>query len=159
MPLRIVEAVEAVNAARKRRMVSRIVEACGGDVRGKRIGVLGVTFKSGTDDVRDSPSLVILPALQALGARLAVFDPAGMAEAQKRLPGLTWKPDAYETAKDASALVILTEWEAFGRLDLKRLKTLMQTPLMIDLRNVLSPGEAKAQGFAYHSIGRSAARR
>ncbi|SNB66488.1 UDP-glucose dehydrogenase [Arboricoccus pini] len=158
VPLRIVEAVEAANAARKLKMVSRIVAACDGKVRGKRIGVLGVTFKSGTDDVRDSPSLVVLPALQELGAKLCVFDPAGMEEARKRLPGLTWAQNAYETAQDATALVILTEWEAFGSLDLDQLKTLMHTPVIIDLRNVLSPAAARARGFAYHSIGRPKAR-
>jgi UDPglucose 6-dehydrogenase len=154
-PLRIVEAVVNVNEHRKRRMVRKIVDAMGGQIAGKTIGVLGVTFKPNTDDMRDSPSLVILPALRAEGAKVRAFDPEGMAEAAKLLPEIDWCEGPYDPAIGADALVVLTEWNVFRGLDLERLKSEMHTPLLIDLRNIFDPERVAMAGFAYASIGRS----
>jgi UDPglucose 6-dehydrogenase len=152
--LAIVEAVVQVNDARKRRMAARIVAACGGNVAGKTLAVLGLTFKPNTDDMRDSPSLSILPALIAAGAAVRAYDPEGMAEAKALLPALVYCDDAYETMASADALVILTEWNAFRALDLARVGTLLATPLVIDLRNIYTPEEMVAAGLSYISIGR-----
>jgi len=154
--LRIVEAVVNVNEHRKRRMVKKIVDAMGGQIAGKTVGVLGVTFKPNTDDMRDSPSLVILPALRAEGARVRAFDPEGMKEAAKLLPEIEWCEGPYDPAAGADALVVLTEWNVFRGLDLDRLKDEMRTPLLIDLRNIFDPEQVAAVGFAYTGIGRSA---
>ncbi len=153
-PLRIVETVVAVNDARKRRMADKIIAACGGSVSGKAIGVLGVTFKPNTDDMRDAPSLVILPALQEAGARIRAFDPAGMGEARALLDGIAWCEDAYAVAEGADALVILTEWNAFRALDLERLGAAMRARVLVDLRNIYEPDEAAAAGFRYVCVGR-----
>jgi UDPglucose 6-dehydrogenase len=158
LPLRIVETVISVNEGRKRRMIRKILEACGGRLDGKRIGVLGVTFKPNTDDMRDSPSLVILPALQAEGAHVRAFDPAGMAEARKHLSDIEWAEDPYDAVMGADAIVILTEWNVFRGLDLARARGLVRTPLIIDLRNVFDPAQAAGAGFTYVSIGRTTAR-
>lgn len=156
VPMRIVDAVVRVNDERKRKMVYKIINACGGSVTGKKIAVLGLTFKPNTDDMRDSPSLVIVPALQGAGAEIAAYDPEGMAEAKKSLPDITYCPDAYATLKDADAVVIITEWNQFRALDLKRVKSLMKNPLLIDLRNVYARADAAREGFEYVGIGKGA---
>ena len=156
-PLRIVETVVSVNDHRKRRMVHKVIGACGGSVAGKRIGVLGVTFKPNTDDMRDSPSLVILPALQAEGAEIFAFDPEGMQEAAKMLDGVTWCDDPYAVAEGADALVVVTEWNIFRGLDLDRIRDVMRTPSIVDLRNIFEPETVARAGFAYASIGRPTA--
>jgi len=155
-PLRIVEAVVGVNEGRKRKMIRKITDAMGGQVGGRTIGILGVTFKPNTDDMRDSPSLVILPALAAEGAKLRAFDPEGMDEARTMLPEVQWCEGPYECAEAADALVVLTEWNVFRGLDLDRLRRLMRVPLLVDLRNIFDPTEVSRAGFAYHSIGRPA---
>ncbi len=152
--VRIVETVADVNEARKRDMADKIVAACGGSVKGKSIAVLGLTFKPNTDDMRDAPSLVIVPALKAAGASVRAFDPAGMAEAKDRLDGVAWCDDAYAAMAGADALVILTEWNEFRALDLGRIKGLLKTPLMIDLRNIYEPDDLAAAGFRYVCVGR-----
>jgi UDPglucose 6-dehydrogenase len=154
-PLSIVDTVLRVNDARKRRMADRIVAACGGDIVGKRLAVLGLTFKPNTDDMRDSPSLSILPVLHESGAELRVFDPEGMEEARKLMPDLEYCTDAYATMQGADALILITEWNEFRALDIERMKSLLKTPLVIDLRNIYRPDEMEAAGFMYHSIGRS----
>ncbi|GEO38833.1 UDP-glucose 6-dehydrogenase [Skermanella aerolata] len=153
-PLRIVETVVDINDKRKKSMADRIVEACGGDVDGKTIAVLGVTFKPNTDDMRDSPSLDIIPALQAKGAVIRAFDPAGQHEAEKLLPGVTWCGDTYETLEGASVIALLTEWNEFRVLDFKRARELMKTPVLVDLRNVYNPDDMEMAGFAYTCVGR-----
>jgi UDPglucose 6-dehydrogenase len=154
--LEIVETVVRVNEARKRAMADRIIAACGGSVAGKRLAVLGLTFKPNTDDMRDAPSLVILPALLTAGAEIRAFDPEGMEEAKKLLPGLSYCADPYEAMAAADALILLTEWNAFRALDLERAKSLLRTPLVIDLRNIYEPQQMIAAGLAYVSIGRPA---
>jgi UDPglucose 6-dehydrogenase len=154
-PLAIIETVLEVNDSRKRRMANRIAAICGGDVAGKTLAVLGLTFKPNTDDMRDSPSLAILPPLVEAGATVRVFDPEGMAEAQKLMPQLTYCSDAYDTMHGADALVLITEWNEFRGLDLGRVQRLLRNPVVIDLRNIYKPEEMTAAGLAYHSIGRS----
>ena len=153
--MRIVDSVVSVNAARKKKMADRVVEVCGGDVKGKTIAVLGTTFKPNTDDMRESPSLDIIPALQAKGAVVKAYDPAGMAEAKKLLSGVEWCTDSYTALKGADAVVLVTEWNEFRSLDLERMKSLMKRPIMVDLRNVYDPGTMIEAGFTYKSIGRS----
>jgi UDPglucose 6-dehydrogenase len=152
---RLIEAVVDVNAARKKQMADKIVDAFGG-VAGKTIAVLGVTFKPNTDDMRDAPSLDIIPALQTAGAKVRAFDPEGMTEAAKMLPGVTWTKNSYEAMTGADGVTILTEWNDFRALNLARAKSLLKQPLMIDLRNIYLPAEMAAAGFRYHSIGRKA---
>ena len=156
-PMRIVETVVAVNDARKRKMAQRIRVACGGSVAGKTLAVLGLTFKPNTDDMREAPSLVILPALQHDGATIRVFDPEGMDEARELMPELTYCKDAYEAMTGADALVILTEWNEFRSLNLKRMRECLRQPVVVDLRNVYGPGDMSAAGFIYHGIGRPSA--
>ena len=153
-PLRIVETVVDINGKRKRRMADKVVEACGGSVKGKTLAVLGLTFKPNTDDMRESPSLDIVPALQAAGATVRAYDPEGMKEAQAMLGNVVWCDDAYKAMTGADALVIVTEWNAFRALDLKRIKALLKTPVMVDLRNIYKPHEMIEAGFQYTSIGR-----
>ena len=153
-PLRIVETVVAVNAERKKRMADKVIAACGGSVAGKTIGVLGVTFKPNTDDMRDSPSLDIIPALQAAGGKIKAFDPEGMDEARKLLQNIAWCDDPYAVMDQADVVVILTEWNQFRALDLVRMRGLLRRPLMVDLRNIYKPSDMAAAGFDYHSIGR-----
>ncbi|MBV8492199.1 MAG: UDP-glucose/GDP-mannose dehydrogenase family protein, partial [Alphaproteobacteria bacterium] len=148
------ETVVRANDARKRRMADRIVAALGGDVAGKSLAVLGLTFKPNTDDMRDSPSLSILPVLHEAGAQVRAFDPEGMAEAKRLLPEIAYCGDAYETMAGADALILITEWNEFRALDLGRVKRLMRSPVIIDLRNIYKPEEMAAAGLAYHSIGR-----
>jgi UDPglucose 6-dehydrogenase len=152
-PTRLVEAVVDVNANRKKRMADKIISAFGG-VAGKTVAVLGVTFKPNTDDMRDSPSLDIIPALQAAGARVTAFDPEGMHEAEKLLPGVTWAKGTYEAMAGADGVVILTEWNQFRALDFSRMKTTLKRPLLVDLRNIYTPREVADAGFEYHSVGR-----
>jgi len=153
-PLKIVEAVVAVNEARKLAMADRVVAALGGSVKGCTIAALGLTFKPNTDDMRDSPSLGILPALQKAGAVIRAFDPEGMVEAKKLMPDLTYCRDAYDCMTGADALVLITEWNEFRALDLGRVKSLLRQPILIDLRNVYNPAEMAEAGFRYGSIGR-----
>ncbi len=153
-PARIVETVASANEARKARMAQKVIAACGGSVRHKTIGVLGLTFKPNTDDMRDSPSLSIIPALIEAGATVRGYDPRGVDEARKLLDGVAWCADSYATAVDADALVIITEWNEFRALDLDRIKALMHHPLIVDLRNIYRPGEMVTAGFDYVSIGR-----
>jgi UDPglucose 6-dehydrogenase len=155
-PLAIVETVVRVNDARKERMADKIIAACGGNVAGKTLAVLGLTFKPNTDDMRDSPSLAILPRLAAAGATICAYDPEGMGEAKQMLPNLVYCADAYETMEGADALVLLTEWNAFRALDLARVSALLAAPLVIDLRNIYQPHEMVAAGLSYVSIGRPA---
>ena len=151
-PARVVESVVEVNEARKIRMADKIATAIG-DVSGKTIAVLGLTFKPNTDDMRDAPSLVIVPALQAAGAKIRAYDPEGMREAGKLLD-LELCEDAYTALSGADAVVILTEWNEFRALDLNRVKTLMKTAVMIDLRNIYPPAQMAEAGFRYVSVGR-----
>ena len=153
--MRIVDSVVGVNAARKKKMADRVVAACKGDVKGKTIAVLGTTFKPNTDDMRESPSLDIVPALQAKGARIKAYDPAGMEEAKKLLSGVEWCGDAYAAIDGADAIVLVTEWNEFRSLDLERVKSLMKQPVMVDLRNVYDPAAMAEAGFTYKSLGRS----
>jgi len=157
-PLAIVETVVAVNQARKRQMADKIAAACGGELAGKSLAVLGLTFKPNTDDMRDAPSLEILPRLAAAGARIRAFDPEGMDEAKKLMPELVYCQDAYQTMEGADALVLLTEWNEFRGLDLGRARDLLASPLVIDLRNIYQPHEMAAAGLSYVSIGRPAQR-
>ena len=156
-PLTIVETVIEANRSRKLAMIDKIIDACGGSVAGKTIAVLGVTFKPNTDDMRDAPALVILPALIEAGARLKAYDPEGMANARSEIDGVEWCDDAYSAMAEADAVVILTEWNAFRALDLARVKQLMAAPVMIDLRNVYDPESMAKAGFRYVCVGRGTA--
>ena len=153
-PQRIVETVVQINDQRKRAMARRIVTACGNNVRGKKIGILGLTFKPNTDDIRDSPALAIVAALQDAGAKITAYDPQGMSSFKRIFPEVHYGGDAYQCAERAHALVIVTEWEAFRALDLKRIKSVMADPLMVDMRNIYPPGVVAAQGVRYVGIGR-----
>jgi UDPglucose 6-dehydrogenase len=154
VPQKIVETVIAVNDTQKRRMVDKIWDLCGGRVAGCRIAVLGVTFKPETDDMREAPSLTIVPALIGAGAHVHVVDPQGRREGEALLPGVTWEDDAYAAAAGAHAVVMLTEWNQFRGIDLARLASVMAVPRMADLRNVFDMETATAAGFAYVSVGR-----
>ncbi len=156
-PSRIIESVIDVNATRKKRMADKIIDAFGG-VKGKTVAILGVTFKPNTDDMRDSPSLDIIPALQQAGATVRAFDPEGMAEAEKLLPGVKWTQNGYEAMTGADGVAILTEWNEFRALDFARTKALLKRPLMVDLRNIYTPREMLEAGFEYHSVGRTPVR-
>jgi UDPglucose 6-dehydrogenase len=153
-PIGLIETTVEFNEARKRHMVERIVAAAEGSVAGKTVGVLGLTFKPNTDDMRDAPSLVILPELARRGARIQAHDPVGVEEAKKLMPGLGYCDDAYDAAAGADVLVILTEWNSYRALDLKRIKGLMKSASILDLRNVYRPDEVAALGFRYVSLGR-----
>ncbi len=156
-PVRIVDTVVEVNAARKRAMADKIITAMGGDVSGKTIGVLGLAFKPNTDDMRDAPALDILPALTAAGATVKAFDPESMDEAKELMDDITFTNNAWEALDGADAMVLITEWDQFRALDLERLKSTLTSPIVVDLRNVYSPAEMKARGFEYTSIGRPGA--
>ena len=155
-PTRLIETVVSVNDQRKTRMARKIVTACGGSVAGKRIAVLGLAFKPNTDDMRDAPSLAIIPALQAAGAEIVAYDPESMEQAKPLLSGVSFAAGAYDCIEGADALVIVTEWNAFRALDLKRVKAGLKAPVVVDLRNIYRPQEMKSLGFAYHGIGRGA---
>jgi UDPglucose 6-dehydrogenase len=152
-PARIVETVVSVNEARKTQMARKVIEAFGG-VKDKTVAVLGLTFKPNTDDMRDAPSLVILPMLQAEGARVRAYDPEGRREAAKLLD-VEFCDDTYQALDGADGVVILTEWNEFRALDLARVKSLLATPLMVDLRNIYRPKQMAEAGFIYVSIGRA----
>jgi len=156
VPMQITEAVIKVNEEVKRRMVDKLLDLCDGSFNGKVIAVLGVTFKPNTDDMRDAPALTIVPALVGGGAKVRVTDPQGRHEGEALLPGVNWVDDAYKAARNADLVVILTEWNEFRGLDLKRVAKHMTTPRMADLRNIYSTKDAKRAGFdAYISIGRT----
>jgi UDPglucose 6-dehydrogenase len=154
-PIRIVETVVAVNDQRKRAMARKVLTAAGGNLRGKTVAVLGLTFKPNTDDMRDSPSIPLITALQDMGAQVRAYDPEGMEPAREVLRDVTYTESAYECAKGADALVIVTEWEQFRALDLEAIKAAMTTPVMVDLRNVYPPEDVARHGFAYTGIGRA----
>jgi UDPglucose 6-dehydrogenase len=153
-PLRIVEAVVAVNDTRKRAMARKVSAALKGEVRGTTVAVLGLTFKPNTDDMREAPSIPIITALQDMGATVRAYDPEGMEQAKHYVSDVAFCRDAYDCAQGASALVIVTEWEQFRALDFDRLKSVMKRRVLVDLRNVYRPDEVARNGFAYESIGR-----
>jgi len=154
-PLSLVEQVEKVNTERKIAMAGRIEAAVGGSARDKTVGVLGVTFKPNTDDMREAPSLVILPMLQARGARIRAYDPQGCPKAQEVLSGVEWCDSALEAAEGADVLVVLTEWNEFRALDLKRVRQVMLGNVLVDLRNMYPEALAEDAGFIYHGLGRT----
>jgi UDPglucose 6-dehydrogenase len=156
VPLRILEAVASVNDIRKRAMARKVSAMFGGTLRGKSVAVLGLTFKPNTDDMREAPSLSLITALQDMGARVRVFDPAGMSQAKVVLKNVDYCESAYECADGADALVIATEWEQFRALDLERLRDIMACPVIVDLRNIYRPEDMSRHGFAYSSVGRQA---
>jgi UDPglucose 6-dehydrogenase len=153
-PMRIVETVAAVNDQRKRAMGRKVIAACGGEVRGKSIALLGLTFKPNTDDMRDAPAIAIVSALQDAGALIRAYDPEGMEQARLTLEDVTYANDVYSCAEGAECLVIVTEWDAFRALDFKRLKTIMKTPVLVDMRNIYNPEEARRAGLSYFGVGR-----
>ena len=153
-PLRIVEAVAAVNDTRKRAMARKVAAVLGGELRGKTVAILGLTFKPNTDDMREAPSVPLITALQDMGAKVRVYDPVGMEQAKSLIGNVAFCKDAYSCAESASALVIVTEWEQFRALDFERLKTVMAQPVLVDLRNVYRPEEVVRHGFIYESVGR-----
>jgi UDPglucose 6-dehydrogenase len=154
-PIRIVETVAHVNETRKRAMARKVVAAVGSSLRGKTIAILGLTFKPNTDDMRDAPSIPLITALHDMGAKVRAYDPVGMEQAKKMLPELAYCEDAYECAKGADALVIVTEWEQFRALDLDQIKKVMnERPAVVDLRNIYLPKDVRQFGFVYESVGR-----
>ena len=155
-PTRIVEAVVAVNEARKRAMGRKVIDALGGpdNARGKKVAMLGLTFKPNTDDMRDSPSIAIALALADAGVEIAAYDPEGMNLAAPLMPEVTMAGNTYEAIEAADAVVIVTEWDAFRALDFDRIKRIAKAPVLVDLRNVYDPAEVRAKGFAYSSVGR-----
>jgi len=152
-PLRLVETVVAVNDQRKRAMARKVIAACGGSVRGKRIALLGLAFKPNTDDMREAPSLAIVTALLDAGAEITAYDPEAMASAKALMPEIAYAPDAYSCLDGADALVIVTEWDAFRALDLDRVKAALRHPVVIDLRNIYRSSEMRERGFTYINVG------
>ena len=155
-PINIVETVISVNEARKQSLAKRVIDACGGSVEGKIVAVLGLAFKPNTDDMREAPSLVLIPALLAAGAVVRAHDPQSVAQAKPLLPGVAFSAGPYEAVEGADALVIVTEWDAYRALDLDRIKQSMKDPVVVDLRNIYRPEEMAAKGFRYWSVGRPA---
>src|SRR3954454_8763246 len=155
VPLRIVEAVLAVNDNRKRAMSRKVASAVGGSLRGKTVAVLGLSFKPDTDDMREAPSIPLITGLLDMGATVRAHDPAGMAQARRELPDIDYCDDPYTCARGANVLVIVTEWVQFRALDLDRLKGEMAQPVMVDLRNIYQPADMAAAGFTYQSVGRA----
>ncbi|WOE75691.1 UDP-glucose dehydrogenase family protein [Alterisphingorhabdus coralli] len=153
-PMRIVESVVKVNDNRKRAMGRKVIDALGGEARGRKVALLGLTFKPNTDDMRDAPSLAIVQALLDAGANITAFDPEGMDIAAELMPEVTMAGSSYEAVTDADAVVIVTEWDAFRALDLKHIAQIAAQPLLVDLRNIYNPEEARAAGLTYHSVGR-----
>lgn len=153
--LRIVETVVAVNDARKRAMARKIIQSLGGAVRGKKIALLGLAFKPNTDDMRDAPSLAIVASLAGDGADVHAYDPESMEQARPLMPEVTFHNDAYSALDGAEAVAIVTEWDAFRALDLDRMKNLMKSPIIIDLRNIYRPADVRKRGFTYLSVGRA----
>ena len=154
-PVRLIETTVAINDARKKAMAGKVAAALDGDLAGKTVALLGLTFKPNTDDMRDAPSLDVAPALMAMGATVQAFDPEGMHEAAKLLEGVQFRDGPYDAVAGADVVVILTEWDQFRALDLDRVKLLMRQPVMVDLRNVYRPEEVRNRGFRYASIGRA----
>jgi UDPglucose 6-dehydrogenase len=154
-PVRLIETTVSINDDRKKAMADRVAKALDGDLKGKTVALLGLTFKPNTDDMRDAPSLDVAPALMAAGATVQAFDPEGMHEASKLLDGVVFKDGPYDAVAGADAVVILTEWDQFRALDLDRVKLLLKQPVMVDLRNVYRPDDMRARGFRYSSIGRA----
>jgi UDPglucose 6-dehydrogenase len=154
-PVRLIETTVAINDARKKAMAGKVAAALDGELAGKTVALLGLTFKPNTDDMRDAPSLDVAPALIAMGATVQAFDPEGMQEASKLLDGVVFKDGPYEAVEGADVVVILTEWDQFRALDLDRVKLLVRQPVMVDLRNVYRPEDLRARGFRYSSIGRA----
>jgi UDPglucose 6-dehydrogenase len=154
-PFTIIETVIAANELRKRALADRIQQAAGGSLQGKKVALLGIAFKAGTDDIRDAAALTLVPELQSRGATLAAFDPVAMDNGRKALHGLQWCADAYSAAIDADVLAILTEWNEFRGLDLRRIAKDMHTPVLIDFRNLFTPADIEGTGLIYHSIGRA----
>ena len=152
--VRLVETTLAVNESRKQQIAGKVAEALAGELAGKLIGVLGLTFKPNTDDMREAPSLAIIPALQAMGARVQAYDPEGH-EARQLLRDVDFKAGPYEAVEGSDCLVIITEWDEFRALDLDRVKLLMRQPIVVDLRNVYRPEELRPRGFTYFSVGRA----
>jgi UDPglucose 6-dehydrogenase len=155
--VRIVDTVVEVNKARKKAMAERVIQAMGGSVRGKTIGVLGLAFKPNTDDMRDAPALDIIPALQAAGARIKAYDPESMHEAGKMLTEVDFCDGPYHAVDGADAMVLITEWDQFRAIDFDRVKKMLKSPVVVDLRNVYQPSDMAKRGFRYVSIGRPAA--
>ena len=153
-PVRLIETTVEVNDARKKAMAGKVAAALNGELAGKTVALLGLTFKPNTDDMRDAPSLDVAPALIAMGARVQAFDPEGMKEAAHLLPEVMFKDGPYDAVEGADVVVILTEWDQFRALDLNRVKQLLRQPVMVDLRNVYRPDDMRARGFRYASIGR-----
>ncbi|NLR69441.1 UDP-glucose/GDP-mannose dehydrogenase family protein [Novosphingobium sp. ERN07] len=153
-PVRLVEAVVKVNDSRKRAMGRKVIEALGGDARGKRVALLGLTFKPNTDDMRDAPSIAIVQTLLDAGAEVVAYDPEGMEAAAALLPDVRMVGNTYAAVEGADAVALVTEWDAFRALDFARLKKLMNAAVMVDLRNVYDPAEVRAAGFEYSSVGR-----
>jgi UDPglucose 6-dehydrogenase len=153
-PMRLIETTISINDNRKRAMGRKVIAAVGGDVRGKTIAVLGLTFKPNTDDMRDSPAISIIQTLQDGGAAVVGYDPEGMQNAAKVIDDITYADDAYNAAAGADAVVIVTEWNQFRALDFARLKSVMRAPLLVDLRNIYRREEVVRHGFDYTSIGR-----
>jgi UDPglucose 6-dehydrogenase len=149
-----VESVVKANDSRKRAMGRKIIQAAGGDVRGKRIGLLGLAFKPNTDDMRDSPSLAIVQSLLDAGAEVVAFDPEAMEMAKPLMPAIDYADNAYDVAEGADAVALVTEWDAFRALDLARIAKSMRNPCLVDLRNVYSRAEVERHGLSYTSIGR-----
>ena len=153
-PIQLVNTVIAVNKLRRGQMADKVIEACGGTVADDNIAILGLTFKPNTDDIRNAPSLDIILALQAAGARISVYDPVGMTAASKHLKGVVWGSSAYDILDGARALVIITEWNEFRALDLGRIRSLMATPLIVDLRNIYGLDDMREEAIRYVSVGR-----
>jgi UDPglucose 6-dehydrogenase len=153
--MRILEAAQAVNDTRKRAMARKVSSVFAGNLRGKTVAVLGLTFKPNTDDMREAPSIPLITALQDMGAKVRVYDPVGMDQAKPVLADVTYYEGPYDCVEEADAAVIVTEWEQFRALDLERLRNLMACPVIVDLRNIYCPEDMKKHGFAYASIGRA----
>lgn len=154
-PLRLIETTISVNDLRKRAMARKVIRALGGNIRGKVVAILGLTFKPNTDDMREAPSLDIVQALQDAGAIIRAYDPEGMEAAQQMMKGVEFGSDAYSISTGADALVLVTEWEEFRALDLRRMKSLLRTPVIIDLRNIYAASDVSSLGFQYEGVGRS----
>ncbi|WP_323034089.1 UDP binding domain-containing protein, partial [Pararhodobacter sp.] len=152
-PMRLIEATVAINDNRKRAMARKVISALGGDARDRKIAILGLTFKPNTDDMRDSPSISIIQALRDHGATVTAYDPEGMENARQIMEDVTYAEGPYEAAEGADAIVIVTEWNQFRALDFARLKTLVRTPVLVDLRNIYRQDEISRHGFAYTSVG------
>jgi UDPglucose 6-dehydrogenase len=152
--VRLIETTVAINDNRKRAMGRKVIAAAGGDVRGKKVAIFGLTFKPNTDDMRDSPAIAIVQALQDAGAIVSGYDPEGMENARQMLD-ITFVDGPYQAADGADIAVLVTEWNEFRALDLKRLKSIMKSPVLVDLRNVYRASEVESHGFTYHGVGKS----